>query len=805
MRASIIIVTYNQLTEATIPCVESIYKFTDINDFELIIVDNNSVDGSQHYLKSLADQYKNVKIRLNNVNKGFGGGNNDGLRIASGNNLILLNNDTLVTPDWLNRLLKPIETNPEIGLIGPISNYSGRESKIFLKDISENNYIELSQEYTNKQKGSYFETNMLSFFCIAMRRDVFEKVGYFDENFVIGMFEDDDYCKRIKEACYKLIVLEGCFIYHKGSKSFSKLTNDQYSEVLNKNKEYYFKKHNIIWTYGEVAIAYWEKIKNDIYTYSKKLNNIDPDLERILVRMDDFKFLLSHINNIEKDLNNKIKLVEGTRKKKSNIKEILKKITFINLMFKGLKLIRLYRINGFRISYYKLIEKIAKKLKKNLQIDTNPYNHINLLKDIKLEIIDRKFKGVSHIPFSIVTTIKNESEGIIKYLKSIESQTLIPQELIIVDGGSTDNSIELIKGYQNNSKLNIKLIEGNNLNVPQGRNVGILESKNEILVFTDAGSYLENDFCCNLISCFDFYKNADLISGITYPKPNVAGDWIEKNYDKHNFSIFLPSARAMAVKKSICKKIGLFPEYLITGEDTYFDIKYRQKSKLWVINKKAFVYWDGPVTPEASEKLIYSYGIGDGESGIGDFQFYSILKKYKETNQLNDESITTQNFFKGYLKGRENRFNIEKNVKHINDIVLILSYTPFYYSKGRMMETKLAINYIKKNYKVIFISLSLDYMEKEKVYFDIDLSLLELYHIDDFYIDDLIERYGDFLNDLKIFKLFSHQRFDEIIDRFNLIMDNKRKSKIVIKDTSPYEIVAGEMFNPWRMGNPQSL
>lgn len=163
MRASIIIVTYNQLTEATIPCVESIYKFTDINDFELIIVDNNSVDGSQHYLKSLADQYKNVKIRLNNVNKGFGGGNNDGLRIASGNNLILLNNDTLVTPDWLNRLLKPIETNPEIGLIGPISNYSGRESKIFLKDISENNYIELSQEYTNKQKGSYFETNMLSF------------------------------------------------------------------------------------------------------------------------------------------------------------------------------------------------------------------------------------------------------------------------------------------------------------------------------------------------------------------------------------------------------------------------------------------------------------------------------------------------------------------------------------------------------------------------------------------------------------------------------------------------------------------
>ena len=81
---SIILVTYNNLYEATVPCLESIFRHTGNEDYEVIVVDNNSSDGSPGYLTELSGREPRLRCVLNTVNRGFAGGNNDGIRAASG-------------------------------------------------------------------------------------------------------------------------------------------------------------------------------------------------------------------------------------------------------------------------------------------------------------------------------------------------------------------------------------------------------------------------------------------------------------------------------------------------------------------------------------------------------------------------------------------------------------------------------------------------------------------------------------------------------------------------------------------------
>ena len=99
-KTSIIILTYNNL-EYTKKCLESIKKYTEKNSYEIIIVDNNSTDGTREYLK----KEKNLKVILNDSNEGFPKGVNKGIKIANKeNDILLLNNDTVVTTNWLKNL-----------------------------------------------------------------------------------------------------------------------------------------------------------------------------------------------------------------------------------------------------------------------------------------------------------------------------------------------------------------------------------------------------------------------------------------------------------------------------------------------------------------------------------------------------------------------------------------------------------------------------------------------------------------------------------------------------------------------------
>lgn len=299
LQASIIVLCYNGLEETTRPCLDSLIKNTPKDSYELIIVDNASHDGTADYLQTFARQHAHVRIQLNDRNKGYSGGNNDGLRLAQGEHVVLLNNDTLVPDGWLDRLLGLFREQPDIGLIGPVTNSAGNEQCITLDGLSEQNYEQRSQAYINRQRGVWFPTDRLGFFCVAMRRNLLDNIGYLDENFGLGMFEDDDYCLRTKKAGFTLAVVEDCFIYHKGSVSFKKLTDKNYRELFEKNKTYFREKHQIEWTITNLTLAYWKKFNLDLQAYVNSHAKLSPEIERILIRNEHLKYLLLQVHDIE--------------------------------------------------------------------------------------------------------------------------------------------------------------------------------------------------------------------------------------------------------------------------------------------------------------------------------------------------------------------------------------------------------------------------------------------------------------------------------------------------------------------------
>lgn len=237
-KVSIVLVTYNNLN-LTIQCVNRILRNTTWPNYQLIVVDNGSEDGTGDYLERLRQEVPTAKVILNPDNRGFAAANNQGLREADGDILLLLNNDTVVPDGWLDPLVRHLR-DPSIGLVGPVTNAVGNEAKIEVSYTDIQQMQDFSDCYTKAHKGQSFDISMLAMFCVAFRRGILEEVGYLDEAFGIGMFEDDDYSRRVQAAGYRTVCAEDAFIHHYGQASFRKLiASGEYQALWDKNQAYF--------------------------------------------------------------------------------------------------------------------------------------------------------------------------------------------------------------------------------------------------------------------------------------------------------------------------------------------------------------------------------------------------------------------------------------------------------------------------------------------------------------------------------------------------------------------------------------
>lgn len=229
-KTSIIILTYNNLNYNRI-CLESIKKYTTPGSYEIIIVDNNSSDGTREWLKEQTD----IKLILNDENLGFPKGCNLGIGIAeTDNDILVLNNDTKVTPRWLDNLKVCLYSDEKIGAAASITNNCSNYQAISVPYTDIENMIDFADKNNISNPEKWEEKSRLVAFCMLIKREVINKIGTFDERFTPGNFEDDDLCMRIIEAEYKLMVCNDSFIHHFGSTSF-KENYAKFSNILKTN------------------------------------------------------------------------------------------------------------------------------------------------------------------------------------------------------------------------------------------------------------------------------------------------------------------------------------------------------------------------------------------------------------------------------------------------------------------------------------------------------------------------------------------------------------------------------------------
>ena len=232
---SVVIVTYGQL-HLTRRCVETLLGNTSHPSLDVIVVDNGSGDGTPAYLRHVAAHDRRVRVVLNDTNRGFAAANNQGLELATGSVLILLNNDTEVHPGWHVPLLQHLE-DPTIGAVGPRSDNVGNAARIDVPPAFHDDLAGFTGHLAAKHRGESFEIRMLGMFCVAMRREVYESVGPLDEGYGIGLFEDDDYAERIRDAGWRIVCSKDAFVHHVGQGTFRLLIDTgEYDELWRRNQ-----------------------------------------------------------------------------------------------------------------------------------------------------------------------------------------------------------------------------------------------------------------------------------------------------------------------------------------------------------------------------------------------------------------------------------------------------------------------------------------------------------------------------------------------------------------------------------------
>lgn len=228
---SIVILTFNKL-EYTQECIESIREFTEPGSYEIIVVDNYSQDGSVEWLRQQSD----IHLIANDYNAGFPAGCNQGIEAAKGDNILLLNNDTIVTKYWLTNMLQALYSSPEIGAVGPITNNSSYYQAIPIDYNTLDGMHEFAASHNIADPTKWERRVKLIGFCMLIKREVIDTIGLLDERFTPGNYEDDDYSFRMLKAGYKIIVCHDTFIHHYGGVSFRE-DSSTYNELYHINQK----------------------------------------------------------------------------------------------------------------------------------------------------------------------------------------------------------------------------------------------------------------------------------------------------------------------------------------------------------------------------------------------------------------------------------------------------------------------------------------------------------------------------------------------------------------------------------------
>lgn len=473
---SVVMLNWNGL-EDTKQCLKSLKKSTYPN-FEIIIVDNGSVDGSKEWLRKQKDL---VVVDLEK-NYGVTGGHNKGYEASQGEFIANLNNDATVAPDWLWELYKPMERDKKIAVTGGKAYEWNDSNPVFNESNEYFTYqvVDLYGGYAHTMRTGLREASVNSISTVGalMRRSAIEKVGYFDNDF-FAYYDETDQFARFKRAGYKVVYTPSAKLWHMIGNS-------------TKDVPYFYLYH-----------MHRNRFMFAVKNYDKKY--LWPFL-RIYTR-DSLGGLYRKLRG-SKDLNNKAQ----------------------------------YRAYFWNIAHFWL----SFKKRKDIMALGPTYN--DLLPDETAEYV------------SVIITCYNYAEYVEEAINSVLNQTQNPLEIIVINDGSTDDSLGVIEKY----KDKIKIIDKKNEGVVVAKNQGLIEAKGEWIIFLDADDVIKSDYIEKTLK-FARQNNYDVvytdmeyfgeINGVFKAKPYSFGQLLATNF-VHNSSLYKKSKLHEAGGYKVAMKDG---------------------------------------------------------------------------------------------------------------------------------------------------------------------------------------------------------------------------------------------------------
>lgn len=218
--ASIVILTHDD-GDYLEECLAAVARHTPL-PHEVIVVDNASSDGATARLRRMAGGRK-ARLIVNKENRFFAAGNNQGIRAARGRHIVLLNADAVVGPGWLSLLAACADEDPAIGLVGPCSNFAAGYQHVSSPGYARvQDFPAFAERWARRRAGRRRDVHRLIAFCLLIKREVVERVGLLDERFGPGGYEDYDYCLRVRQAGFRIVLAEDAFVHHYGGKGYGR-------------------------------------------------------------------------------------------------------------------------------------------------------------------------------------------------------------------------------------------------------------------------------------------------------------------------------------------------------------------------------------------------------------------------------------------------------------------------------------------------------------------------------------------------------------------------------------------------------
>jgi glycosyltransferase involved in cell wall biosynthesis len=223
-------------------------------------------------------------------------------------------------------------------------------------------------------------------------------------------------------------------------------------------------------------------------------------------------------------------------------------------------------------------------------------------------------------PISVIVTVKNEERSIRELLDSLAAQTRLPDELVLVDGGSSDGTVSTVEGYRETSPFPINVIIEDGANISRGRNLAVAAAAHGLIASTDAGVRLSPNWLAGLAAPLEEGR-ADVVSGFFIADPRnpfeaAMGATVLPALTDIEPREFLPSSRSIAFRKEAWAAAGGYPEWLDYCEDLIFDFALRKRGLRFEFAHNAVAHFRPRSSLRAFFRQYYRYARGDGRASL---------------------------------------------------------------------------------------------------------------------------------------------------------------------------------------------